>query len=279
MKQELSTLNAGLPVEQIKAAVNNQDVITSDVLVPRLLLQQPISEAVVAGKFRAGQVIKSTSELVIIDAPTPGKEPPHFDIIPLRMDNSWANYEVINGKDEYRNQEPRNAANEMDEWEYMKNGTKWKRKKVVTLFGILPSDIAAYIAEVKASNETGSVMDLNKTLSPVAISFQSTSFTSAAKPIATFFDNLKRNAKLVKNISPVNYVLPIHCTLEKNAKGSYFVFNVSSPHKFNLPKGEEGSFTTDVLQSAYAHYSKMADIAIDEVGMNEMGVSPGSDMV
>lgn len=270
---QVSILNAGLPVEQIQAAVKNQDVISSDVLVPRLLLKQPISEDVVSGQFRAGQLIRSTTGEIVMDTFAPGQPQPQVDIIPIRMDNSWANYEVVLGKDEYRNQEPRNASNEMLEWEYMKNGTQWKRKKVVTLYGILPADIQNFISEVKASNESGGVMDLSKTLMPVAISFQSTSFTPGAKPVATFFNNLKANSRLVKNISPINYTIPIFVTLEKGNKGSYFVLNVGKTSAYKAPEGDDGEFAKETLQSWYSLMSKMADINVDSAPVETTGMS------
>lgn len=207
---------------------------------------QGISPLVSERKAQLGDIIRSTTKEKLGDPEHP------VNVIPLRMDNSWVNYEVVGTKPEFRGIEPRTASNENLEWEYMKNGTTWQRKKAITLFALLPQDVAAYTKEVDDAIAEGRVLDITRTLLPVVFSFQSTSYKTAAKPLASFFKAVEANARnprfLEKGlvVAPYQYVLPLACHQEKNDKGQYYVFSIGQA---------KGVTDKDVLAEATRWYN------------------------
>ena len=216
-------------LETIKSQVMDQEVVNSDVPIPRLILCQPISDRVVEGKNTPGQLIRSTT------GETVGNKDDVIKIIPIKMENTWVNYEVVGGKAEFRSSEPRNASNEGFPWDFSQGGTEWKRKKAITLFALLPGDVKSYNDEMNRAEKEGDIPDLNKTLMPVVITFQSTSFKTGGKMVADFFTKLKSNMSdprmTALNIGPWSYQMDLFFKLEKNDKGMYFTLNVGKTEK------------------------------------------------
>lgn len=196
-----------------------QEVIASDVLIPRLLLMQGISPLVTARKAQLGDIVRSTTGEKLGNPDKP------VDIVPIKLSNTWTNFEVVGQKGEFRSQEPRTAANETLPWEYARSGTTWQRKKTVTLFALLPQDVAAYEAEIARVVKDGGIPDLNKTVLPVVITFMSTSFKWAGKKCSSFFNTLQVTQRRVPSIQSYDYVLPLLCKEEKGVKGTYYVYD------------------------------------------------------
>jgi hypothetical protein len=276
-KKDLSVAQPTSLVEKQAANVTQgQEVISSDVLIPRLLLMQGISPLVTSRKAQLGDLVRSTTGEKL-----GGPEKPVW-LVPLKMVNSWINFEVVGNKPEFRGMEERNASNEQSPWEY--EGTnqtgakaKFQRRKAITLFALLPGDVAAYEAEIAKAASSGEVPDLNKTVLPVVLTFQSTSFKHAGKKIATFFNTVKVNAAKLAGkatIAPFYYQLPLMCREEKNNKGSYYVFDFGPtvPLK-DAPAREEAARWSMILSNA-------KDVATDDSGelSAEATVSDSSDV-
>lgn len=248
-------------------SVMDQDVVTSDVSIPRLLLCQAISERVMEGKATVGQILRSTDNMVI------AKKGEKFSIIPLKIENIWINQEIVGKKAEFRGMEPRTALNSDLPWNYQKDGTDWQRVKAITLYGILPQDVQAYMNEVKRAVDAGDAPDLNKTLMPVVITFQSTSFKPGAKPIADFFTRLKTMSQQFPNVGPFNYFIELSSKEEKGDKGMYFVWSTGNPQKLVDKEAIEAARNWyNLLQSATP---KVDDTGID----GDVGSLSGSDLV
>lgn len=218
---EPSQAKADLEVKKSTAlstevAVVNQTVLNSDILIPRILLMQGLSPYVVERKAQQGDIVRSVSAEILGGPNKP------ISFIPLKQTTSWVITEKVNDRYEFRGIEPRNSTNDTLEWTFVKNGTDWKRTKAIGIFALLVSDIEAFHLEQKRVEETGEAPDLEKTLMPVFISFQSTSFT-AGKMVSTFFTK----AQSMK-APPYKYFLSLSCELDKNDKGSFYVWKVGA---------------------------------------------------
>lgn len=258
MTKEIAKTEAQLPQTQAPQA-QEQTILNSDIIIPKLLLMQGLSEFVSERKktpeghpIGQGDLVNSVTLDVVADPES------SIQVIPLKMTNSWRLEEKVGGKMEYRGTEPRTANNEDAPWEFKKNGSDWKRTKVIDLFALLPEDIESYRAELKKAADSGEMPDLNKTLMPVVISFRSTSF-NAGKKVATFYAQLRDMARINPNVRSYHYTLELSCYQDKNDKGSYYVFEV----------GKTSKLAADLVEDAarwYGILNAMKEIRVDTSG-------------
>lgn len=222
--------------------------LRGDLLAPRILLMQGLSDLVAEGKARQGDIVKSLNGEKIGDGKTP------VEFIPLAMQNAWMITEKLNGKYEYRKQIPRRSivsnadvAEEQSRpdpekqaddlaWDFKYLGNEWKRTKVINVWALLPGDIKAFQEEIQKALKSGEMPDLDKALLPVMIAFRSTSFTAGRK-VATHFakcaDLFQYGAK------PYGYALSLGCALQENDKGKFFVYDVGTSRKLTPEEFDE----------------------------------------
>lgn len=229
-----------LAVVQPEAA-SQQEVMASDVLIPRLLLMQGLSPLVISRKAQLGDFVRSTTGEIL------GNPEKSVDLVPICMVNTWINFEVPTGqgqqKPKFKGTEKRTAANEHLEWEYISaQGVKCIRRKAIGLFALLPSDVAKNDAEFKKAIASGEAPDLSKNVMPVMISFQSTSFKHGGKKCASFFNAVRMASAKYPGVAPYMYTIPLTCREEKNEKGQFYIFDLGLPmvHK-NAPLSTAGS--------------------------------------
>lgn len=217
------------PMELVAAeASSKQDVVASDVLIPRLLLMQGISPLVTGRKAQIGDMIRSTTVEKLGDPETP------VEIVPIRMSNSWIKFETAKSaggtQPQFRGMEERNSSNEHLDWEFEgPEGEEMFRRKAITLYALVPSDVAAYNMEIERAMKSGEAPDLNRTVLPVVLTFQSTSFKHAGKKCASFFNTVKVNSMRVKGLAPFQYVLPLICREEKKGTNAWYVYDFEAP--------------------------------------------------
>jgi hypothetical protein len=204
---------------QVHQHVGHEEILSSDIMIPKLLLMQGLSELVNEGKARQGDMVRSTTGEVLGNA----KEAVEF--IPLTFYNQWIIQELVGKKYEYRGVEPMTAKNQDLPWEFEHNGSKWKRVKSINVYALLPKDIARERKEVQAALAAGSLPDPSTALMPVLISFRSTSY-NAGKTIVTHFARAQKY-KVPAYVS----TLKLTCTQDKNDLGSFFVFGVEPAGK------------------------------------------------
>lgn len=223
-KQEVMKTETNLPVES-QAPERVSAALSSDLIIPKLLLMQGLSDAVADRKAQQGDIIRSTTMEKLGDDKT------SVELIPLTIQNVWMNQEKIGSKFEFRGYEPRTASNETLPWEYNQGGTQWKRTKVLNLFALLPADIEAYRAELKKFEDTGEIPDMDKVLMPVVVPFRNTSF-AAGRTVATLFLKAEGLSREVGKEVPVyGKTLLLSCVQDKNDKGSFFIYEVDSKGK------------------------------------------------
>lgn len=255
MSKDLVQKKDSLPAN---SSGNASSALGSDAVIPKILLMQGLSELVANRKAQQGDMVRSTTAEKLGDDKTP------VEVIPLTIQNLWMNQEKIGNKYEFRGYEPRTVNNEADPWEYTKNGTEWKRTKVLNLFALLPADIDAQAAEIDRFHETGEIPDADKALLPVVIPFRNTSF-AAGRTVSTLFlkaDSLSR--QVGKDVPVYGKTLLLKCYQDKNDKGTYFVFEVDAAGKKTDPKYMETASTWyNTLRAAGM------DVRVDESDAND----------
>jgi hypothetical protein len=176
MQKELATTNGASSVPTLYASTGPM-VDPSDILIPRLLLMQGLSEFVAKGEAKMGDIVKSTTGQVLAKP---------VAMIPLSYDKTWILTEKVNGQHEFRRVEPFTFENAHLPWEYHDNGQEWKRTMSLNFYVLLPDDIKRDVEAREAYKKTGQFPDASASLLPVSISFRSTSY-AAGKVLTTHF--------------------------------------------------------------------------------------------
>lgn len=218
---------------------NAEEILASNIIIPKILLMQGLSELVSDGKAVMGDMVRSTTGEKLGNAEKP------VEIIPLTYNTTWVKQEKVGNAWEYRGQEPMTAANQDLPWQYEENGTQWKRTKSLNLYALLPSDVVAEKAEMeKAKN--GEMPDPDKALLPVMISFRSTSF-NAGKVVNTHFAKARK-------FGLQGYVstLKLKCYKEKNELGTFYVFDVETAGKTPKDAFEVCEYWRNIVASGKA---------------------------
>lgn len=191
-----------------------EECLAGDVVIPKLLLMQGLSESVSEGKAKMGDIMRSTTEEVLSS-----NKDEKIEIIPITFRNSWSIHEKVPGeKAKFRGTEPRTAGNDHLPWDFSKDGKDFQRVKVIELFALLPKDVETDLAE-KLKAASGELPDIDKTLLPVVITFRSTGF-KAGKTINTHFVKARANG-----VKPYQYSLSLGRYLDKNDKGAFYVWD------------------------------------------------------
>ncbi len=217
---------------------NADEILRQDILVPYIVLAQGQSDSVMEKKAQMGDIVRSTNAEKLGDPEHP------MEAILLHCPKSdW----VIEEKPpraqrfEFRRTEPRTVQNETLPWSWWQNAdgtpaeesakgaTEWRRVKRLSVFAVLPHDIAAANAE-KAKMERGELPDVSKALTPVMLTFRSSSF-KAGKEIVTFFTKARS-----LGVDIWRYKLSFTDFLDQNDQGSYYVWSVDQNGAKPVPK-------------------------------------------
>lgn len=218
--------------EQTKAIPG---LVPSDMIVPKVLCMQGLSELVAARKAQLGDIVRSTNAEKLGDPEHP------IQFIPLSFPKTdWIIELMTAGKFKYKKSMARDAKNSGLEWNFWsdKDGNEVpfgtvgaveaRRVQRLSLFALLPQDIDAEAAE-KKKMENGEFPDISKALMPVMISFRSFSF-NAGKEVVSFFtqaNSFKTQA--------YKYLLGLGCKMQQNDKGTFYVFQVDRARPQAVP--------------------------------------------
>lgn len=252
MAQELTKIEGGAVA---LGGVPEQHVLTSDMVLPRVLLQQGLSKLVADRKAVQGDLIRTLGGGEIEKIGSPDQA---IDFIPLKVVTEWREQELVGKKYEFRRTLPRTPANEDLPWEFEEGGGKWQRLKSMTLYALLVNDVTAAKAEMAKLAESGELPDLNKTLLPVAINFRSSAGRGAISALTNFYVRLKDAQSQSKvPIYPYGYQLTLSCKQVTNTKGTFYVFEAG-----NI-KSIKGDLLTEAARW-YATVNNAASIKVAE---------------
>jgi hypothetical protein len=181
---------------------HQEEIVTKDLQIPRILLSQATSDRVKERKCLSGDYVLTQGDRVLAKQGEPLK------IIPIKMRSTWVNYDMTTKRGEFKGIEARTNSNSNLPWTYTnEDGTPMKRVQCVEVYGLLPDQILAFAKTVKAAEESGEIPDLSLIPTPVGIGFQSTSFKYAGKAVSQFFDQVRSAQIHFKNVRPFSYVL------------------------------------------------------------------------
>lgn len=206
------------------------EVLASDMVVPYVVIAQGTSDSVKERKAQLGDIVRSTTleklgdpdkalEVIFLGPPSTGW------VIEEKPKNG--------NRFEYRGAEPRNAANENLPWSWWgdedgnevpvgtKGATEWRRVKILKAFALLAADVASAKEEMKKI-EAGDLPDPDKALTPVVISFRSSSYR-AGKDLVTFFSKAKSLGAAV-----FRYIVKLSVTYETSGENSYYVWKMDT---------------------------------------------------
>jgi hypothetical protein len=201
-------------------------VDTADVLIPKLLIMQPISELVTEGKAGAGSIIRSTTQAFL--GGKKGGDDLFVPFIPLLVFKDWALLQKPKGsnKFEFRAKEAFTADNANRPWNFTgKDGTEWQANANINLFALLPADIDRNALARKRLMESGELPDPQDALMPVLIQFTRTSY-HVGKEVSTHFAQAAD-----MGVPAAVTTLSIYTELVKGEKGSFFVYKLGTRGK------------------------------------------------
>lgn len=204
---------------QVVHQAGNEEILASDILIPKLLLMQGLSDMVNSRLAAQGDLVKSTTKEIV------GSPDKPVEFIPLTFFNQWILQEKVGSKYEFRGVEPMTAANADLPWDFTQDGTQWKRVKSINVYALLPGDIVKERDAKKLAQKTGEMPDPNTALMPVLISFRSTSY-KAGQAVVTHFARAKKY-QLPGYVS----TMKLKCRQDKNDMGTFYVFDVEQGGK------------------------------------------------
>lgn len=107
---------------------------TSELLIPKAILMQAVSELVQEGTCVNGDIIRSTDKKVLGNAKKP------VTIIPFSMTRTWLENKFDGGMFRWDHEHAWTEGNANDPWEYEVAGVKWKRQKAYNFYALLPDE-------------------------------------------------------------------------------------------------------------------------------------------
>lgn len=192
-KQETALVVAGAEASEW----GTNELSTQDIVIPKILLMQGLSELVSSGKAKLGDYMDSVEESKLGGVDNP------IEIIPFQMEKFWI-HQKFNGKRfEYARTEKMTPENQSLPWDYVENGNKMRRLYTFNFYVIIPG----------------------KTL-PYLISFSSTS-AKAGKELAT--QMYTTNA--INKLPPPAVVMELGCKIDKNDDGTFAVKTIKMKRK------------------------------------------------
>lgn len=170
------------------------EIEAKDLIIPKFLVMQGLSQAVSDGKAVLGEIRDSLENKLF------GGKDKTFEFIPLHHYKTWIVFTEEKGKLEYTAQVPYTAENADWEWNTTIDGKKVRRDQAINIYAILPNEI-----------KDGIFM-------PYLISYRRTSY-SAGKQMLTNLQKMK-----LANRPWFTKTFKLGSKQEKNDQGSYYVY-------------------------------------------------------
>ncbi len=181
-----------------EGAWGSEGIDNKDLLLPKLLLMQGLSQLVAAGEAGTGDIINSLSKKVL-----GGKQKP-VEIIPIMAMKSWIYFEKKGDKYNYVRVEEFNAANSDRAMEGVTaEGVAYRYDRSFDVYGLVASEAK------------------DPTALPVMVSFRRTSYM-AGKKVATFFKRCEMARK-----PPASKTLLLTSAMQKNDLGTFFTYDIA----------------------------------------------------
>ena len=160
--------------EDLQGGWGTEEVDSSDIIIPKLLLMHGQSMLVQDGNANIGDLVKSTNKKIVATR----KSGEGVKVIPFMLYKTWVNEAKIEGKWKWRGEEPLTAKNADLPWNGYQDeeGNEARRSSALNFYAMLAEDIGEEIAL------------------PVRLQFKRTS-KKAGAAIAHFFGECKMQKK------------------------------------------------------------------------------------
>jgi hypothetical protein len=169
----------------------------ADILIPKLLIMQGLSEFVAQEKAVMGDIVNSVTGEVL-----GGKGKP-ISFIPLMMNKVWIKYKIQGGEQKYVGTIPWSAANSNTKWEDVdKDGALLRNDACLNFYVMLERDL-----------ESSSGL-------PYLVSFRRSSYRNGKKLVTHFAQTQ------MANVSPYAMTLSLTSSKEQNDKGTFYIFDI-----------------------------------------------------
>ena len=152
MNTEVTTTKTTMPANLIETPWGSEGADSHDMLIPRLMLQQPLSDYVAKGKATPGDIVES------INGDTVAKKGESIEIIPITTFKTWMRYKQVQGKWEFEEQVPFSVSNAGWQYEETKDGIVWRNDSVLNFFVLLATkltELPHLLAFKRSSYHTG----------------------------------------------------------------------------------------------------------------------------
>lgn len=171
-----------------------ENTTASDLVIPKLLIMQGLSEFVTDEKIQArqGEIRDSLEGRLLAKVGEP------LRVIPFYFYNTWVEFEERNGKFEFTGVTPRDHTNETAPMEWVDGGKKRRRDKTINCYVLVESELA------------------NGEFLPYLLSFSRTGFKTGKK-LVTLVEKLKQF-----KLAPAHRVFELSTVKVQNDKGTWF---------------------------------------------------------
>lgn len=179
----------------------------ADILIPKLLLMQGLSDLVTDDKAKMGDIANSVTGKIV------GGNGKKVSFIPLLTNKSWVRYQKEDGGAlKYLGNEPWTAKNSGRQWEEVTREGTFRNDACLNFYVLLEEDMT------------------NPKALPYLLSFRRTSYRSGRKLVNHFME-----ADMAQ-LAPYSGMMFLDSTKEKNDSGVYYIFdvmpNTDTPEKY-----------------------------------------------
>lgn len=203
MKRRPRTVNKSLEAKKSgPLATMNWDIpksSSSDIIIPKILAMQGLSDMVTDGKAKLGEFRESVSGRLIGSTEKP------FDIIPVSIAKMWHIQKRVGKKYEFCRKDPINPQNEDLEWEYTENGEQYKRERAYEVYCLLPEEADGL---------------------PFLMVFKNTSLYAGRKIWNQMYIFNPR-----AGLTPASHLITVSGSIQKNDMGTYMVMDARVSRK------------------------------------------------
>lgn len=176
-----------------------------DMVIPKILIGQGQSPAVLEGKVRPGEIYNSVTGKVLGNSDEKNLKTAKF--IAFKEETLWILQKKEQGVYKYGGQEPRTVSNENLELEFKKDGQDWRRNKALRYHVLLVDELSQPVPF------------------PCVLTFMRTSFT-AGKTLHNHFVLTKAAMQKGFKVNPADTAFELSGRKQQKDNNIYFAFDV-----------------------------------------------------
>lgn len=233
-----------LPIDQADWGLETTD--SRDMIIPKILIGQGQSPAVLNGSVRPGEVYHSVSGKVLANSDE--KKLQTLKFIAFKEESLWHLEKKVNGKFKTQGYEPRSAANDTLALEFIKDNEEWRRNKTLQYHVLLVDELSSPSAF------------------PCVLTCKRTSFM-AGKALHNHFVLTKNAMNKGHKVNPADTAFELFGKRLEKDGNIYFAFDVKPVEGKTKPEHQKIAF--DWLQTM-----KTASYKIDETDEGEVEAAP-----